>query len=244
MDPLILNCDLGEDEPLELTARLLARVDAASIGCGVHAGSPEKTRATIELALDAGVLIGAHPGLPTEGGRGIARPSLPEFRRLLETQVGRFQACARALGRPADYVKLHGTLYHAVEADRGMGTAYVEFLRQQSPKPAVFALAAGRLAQAAESAGLRVYHEAFADRAYQQDGSLLPRSLPGSVLSANEALERFRRWREQGTVPSVSGECIPLIAGTLCVHGDSPDAIHLLGQLHKLNKNLNPGDDS
>jgi UPF0271 protein len=228
MDPLILNCDLGEDEPLEWTARLLEQVDAASIGCGVHAGSPEKTRATIELALDAGVLIGTHPGLPSEGGRGIACPSLPEFRQLLESQVGRFQACARALGKPVDYVKLHGTLYHAVEADPALGAAYIEFLQQQNPTLAVFALASGRFAQDAESAGLRVYHEAFADRAYLLDGSLLPRSLPGAVLSAKEALERFRRWREQGSMPAVSGQGFPLRADTLCVHGDSPEAIRLL----------------
>lgn len=233
MDPLILNCDLGEDEPLEWTARLLEQVDAASIGCGVHAGSPEKTRTTIELALDAGVWIGAHPGLPTEGGRGIAWPSLPEFRQLLESQVGRFQACAHALGKPVDYVKLHGTLYHAVEADPALGAAYIDFLQQQNPTLAVFALAGGRFAQAAESAGLRVYHEVFADRAYLQDGSLLPRSLPGAVLSAKEALERFRRWREQGSMPANTGTVFPLHADTLCVHGDSPGALELIHSLRR-----------
>lgn len=228
MVPLILNCDLGEDEPLEQTARLVALVGAASICCGVHAGSLEKTRASIALAHEAGVWIGAHPGLPGQGGRGAVWPSVQEFLHLLETQLASFQTCARSLGASTSYLKLHGTLYHAVEADPDLATAYIEFLRQQSPLLAVFARAGGPFAKAAESVGLRVIHEAFADRAYLKDGSLLPRSEANAVLNASAALERFKKWIEQGSMPAGSGRGFPLRADTLCVHSDSPDAIHLL----------------
>ncbi len=234
MDRLILNCDLGEDESLLLTGQLLALVDAANIGCGYHAGSLEKTRATIELAHKAGVLIGAHPGLPTDGGRGDVLPTVSEFQQLLKTQIGSFQQAAQSLGTSAQYIKLHGSLYHAVESDDAFAAAYIDFLKLQPIELAVFALARGRFSKSAEANGLRVYREAFADRAYQADGSLLPRSESQAVLSAAEALQRFRHWREQGRLPINDGGSLHLKADTLCVHGDSQDALRMIQRLHEI----------
>lgn len=231
MARLILNCDLGEDEPLEKTEQLLSLVDAANIGCGVHAGNPEKTRASIKSALEAGVWIGAHPGLAAGGGRGQRWPSADAFRELLETQIGSFREASDSLGARMNYIKLHGTLYHAVEADETLNDTYLDFLMRQSPVPAVFALAGGRFARAAELRGLRVYHEAFADRAYRQDGSLVPRSEINAVLAESAVLPRFREWREQGSMPVISGQGIPLKADTLCVHGDSPGALEMIHAL-------------
>lgn len=233
MGRLILNCDLGEDEPLAQTQQLLSLVDAANIGCGFHAGNADKTRRTIDLALKAGVRIGAHPGLPIEGGRGSALPKPAAFQDLLRMQYDSFQASAHSLGTSAAYIKLHGSLYHAVEADVALAEVFLEFLQAQSPDLAVFALASGSFALAAEAAGLRVYREAFADRAYQLDGSLLPRTENGSVLTAQAALVRFKVWREQGTLPTYCGRRIQLDADTLCVHGDSPDAYNMIRELRQ-----------
>ncbi|MDQ8193831.1 LamB/YcsF family protein [Coraliomargarita sp. SDUM461004] len=231
MADIILNCDLGENEPLARTAQFLSLIDAANIACGVHAGNPEKTQATIKLALQYQVAIGIHPGLPSAGGRGPCSLTAHEFKRLLEVQVGAFQALAARLGTCAEYVKLHGSLYHAVETQPALATVYIDFLLRQSPKLAVMALAHGRLAARAEAAGIRVLHEAFADRDYLSDGSLVPRDEPGAVFTAPEACARLTRWQQSGKWPTRDGAAISLLADTLCVHGDSPDALELVQKL-------------
>ncbi len=234
MGRLILNCDLGEDEPIAQTERILSLVDAVNIGCGFHAGSEKKTRSTIERAFKSGVRIGAHPGLPLDGGRGNELPTPEAFHDLLVTQIGSFQAVARSLGTAAEYIKLHGSLYHAVEAQPDLAEVYVQFLLTQSPKLAVFALAGGSFASLAEAVGIRVYHEAFADRAYQADGTLLPRSKAGAVLDFKQALERIKIWLGQGSMPTHDGQLIELSADTLCVHGDSTGAFKMITELRAL----------
>ena len=152
---------------------------------------------------------------------------------LLEEQVGSFQKAAQSLGASTSYIKLHGTLYHAVEIDKTLADTYIEFLKKRTPTPAIFALADGDFARVAEASGLRVYHEAFADRAYQQDGSLLPRSDARAVLTEAEALQRFRQWKEQGALRTCDGCLIPLKADTLCVHADSPEAMGMIESLRR-----------
>jgi len=243
MARLILNCDLGEDESLAQTDQLLSLVDAASIGCGYHAGSAEKTKATIELALKHGVMIGAHPGLLTGGGRGTTVPSARDFLNLLEIQIGAFRHLAKPLKATIHYIKLHGTLYHAVEAQAELAEVYIQFIKQQSPELALFALSDGRLAKAAEASGLRVYHEAFADRAYRKDATLLPRSHEEAVLTEKDALKRFLTWIEQGAMLTNCGHSIPMKADTLCVHGDSPDALAMIQKIRQLNLRGGAGAD-
>ena len=235
----MLNCDLGENESLEQTEQLLALIDAANIGCGYHAGSPDKTRASIERALKYGVKIGAHPGLALEGGRGQTLPTATEFRDLLEVQIASFQSSTQALGTRASYIKLHGSLYHAVETQPALAAVYIEFLQQQTPAIATFALAAGQFARMASKAGLCVLQEAFADRAYRPDGSLVPRTEQGAVLTHGEAQSRLKIWFQTGQIPTCGGQPITLSADTLCVHGDSPGALKLIrdiGAVLKSNK--------
>jgi len=234
MAEMMLNGDLGENESAERTHLLLGLVDAANIGCGIHAGGPEKTRRTIAMAAAEGLRIGAHPGLGDAGGRGTRLPDAPEFRGLLEEQVGDFLEAAGELGAPVAHLKLHGSLYSAVERDDALAETYLEFLRTV-PELAVFALAEGRFARRAEAAGLRVVHELFGDRAYLADGSLAPRATPGAVIEdAEVAVERMRRWSETGCMETVDGAPIPLRGQTVCVHGDSPGAGKLLSGLKAL----------
>jgi len=235
-DQLIINCDLGENESAEQTRALLALVDAANIGCGLHAGSLENTRWTIRQAQKSAVLIGAHPGLGTEDGRGQTLPTATNFHQLLHDQVGAFRETADALGAKAAYIKLHGSLYHAVERDAVLAESYLNFLRETRQGMAVFSLAGGSFAQRCEAAGIKVFREAFADRAYRPDGSLVPRTEAGAVLAPDIAQERFRHWWATGMMRTQNGESFPLTADTLCVHGDSPGAVQLLQQIRGVNK--------
>jgi UPF0271 protein len=228
MDRLIINCDLGENESAARTSELLALVGAANIGCGVHAGSSAKTRATIGAAHESGVRIGAHPGLGSEAGRGRTLPTPAAFARLLREQFGSFQDAAAQIGAKVDYIKLHGSLYHAVELDSALAKTYLEFLNGDGQGLGVFSLAGGSFVDRCRAVDVRVYEEAFADRAYLQNGSLVPRGEAGAVLGAVAAMQRFRAWRTTGEMPVEGGRSIPLVADTLCVHGDGPDAIPLL----------------
>jgi len=234
MGPILIKCDLGEHEADERTERLLELVDAANICCGVHAGSEAKTRWTIELAAGRNLLIGAHPGLPAEGGRGEALPEPHALRALLDEQVERLLAMAGPLGLRVQYVKLHGSLYHAVERNETYADAYLAWLKARKDRPGVFALAGGAFAPKAEAAGLKVWREAFADRGYWSSGTLVPRGEEGAVLDAENALARFEKWLRRGLMDTVEGGAIALKADTVCVHSDSPDAETLLAGLRNL----------
>lgn len=134
------------------------------------------------------------------------------------------------------HVKLHGILYHAVERNLDLAETYLDFLGQAPQSLAVFSLAGGSLVAAAKARGLEVYQEAFADRDYQSNGSLVPRSEPGALLTAAEAIRRIAIWQDSGKLPIGSAQRIDLSANTLCVHADSTEALVLLQQLRLLFK--------
>ena len=232
MDEMILNCDLGENESAQQTEGLMALVGAANICCGVHAGSPAKTRATLELAQRFGVLVGAHPGLAVAGGRGSEIPSAEAFDQLLREQLGSILQIADEVGVPVNYVKLHGSLYHAVEQHASLAEVYIGCMKALDGSLGVFSLAGGCFAARARAAGLRVWEEAFADRGYMESGQLVPRGEPGAVIqNINTAVERIEQWQRTGKMPTVEGESLHLRAETVCVHSDSPNALELLKAL-------------
>jgi len=234
MGRILINCDLGENETDERTEELLGLLDAANVCCGAHAGSEAKTRRTLEAAVKHNVVIGAHPGLAMEGGRGERLPDPQGFRALLDEQIGNFAMAAEQVAAQLAYVKLHGSLYHAVEMDESYARTYLGFLQSGDANLEVFSLAGGTFASKAEAAGLKVWREAFADRGYRSDGSLVPRTKPGAVLDAESALARFKRWQGSGLMDTVDGGAITLQADTFCVHSDSPDAEALLAGLKNL----------
>lgn len=231
MERFLINCDLGENEPDNLTAALMAGIDAANICCGVHAGGIEKMARTVQLAIRHRVLIGAHPGMATLGGRGPQRPSPETFDALLEHQLEHFRQAVEAAGAAMHHIKLHGTLYHAVEEDEELAEVYLRHLKN-FPGTAVFCLAGGAFAKKARAAALPVFEEIFADRAYGKDATLLPRELPGAVLTdPTEAARRMRKWMLTGLMETADGEAIPIQAHTICVHSDSPSSALLLSML-------------
>jgi UPF0271 protein len=235
MAELLLNCDLGEHESVVQTERLMARIDAANVCCGVHAGSAAKLRSTLELAKRYAVRVGAHPGLAVAGGRGATYPSVAEFDALLCDQLDRFVAVAAAVGVPVSYVKLHGTLYHAVERVPALAEVFLRRMQSMRPTVGVFALAGGTFAPLARASGLRVWEELFADRGYTADGQLVARDQPGAVLDEVAlATQRIQQWLEHGQMVVEGGRAISLAAETLCVHSDSPHALPLLAALRRI----------
>ena len=231
MGRLLLNCDLGEHESARQTQAMLDCVDAANISCGVHAGSLEKTVETLRLAKMCGVKIGAHPGMAAAGGRGPGAPGPDDFAHLLSQQLTTFFDAADALGLQVHHIKLHGSLYSAVEQDAALAAVYLEHLHGFRGVK-VFALAGGSFADLAAAAGVDVIPELFADRGYQANGMLVPRSEPGALIhSVQEAVARMGLWRASGQMPTVDGDPIPLNGATICVHSDSPQALELLRAL-------------
>ncbi|MEM1221161.1 MAG: 5-oxoprolinase subunit PxpA [Verrucomicrobiota bacterium] len=231
MGGLIINCDLGENESDAQTGELLAEVDAANICCGVHAGSPEKTAFTIQLAEKMGVKIGAHPGLSQAAGRGSVDIDAGGFGELLEIQVGGFFQLATSLGVSVHHLKLHGALYHVVEKDPALRASLFDWMASR-PDLVLFCLAGGACQHTAETMGRSVMGEIFADRAYNKNGSLVPRSEVGALIEdADHAVDRFMHWQQSGEMPCLDGAQISLRAQTVCVHSDSPNSLQLLKRL-------------
>ena len=228
MERLIINCDLGEHEAPELTQALMARVDAVNICCGIHAGSRARTEACLLQAQAAGRMILAHPGLATAGGRGEAQPTVAEFRSILEQQIMSFLTTAARYAVSVYGIKLHGTLYHLVERSVEHLTAYIDFVRQNCPDLVISALAGGRCVARAHGSGLSAMDEIFFDRAYTARGSLLPRSECGAILGPQPAWERYQHWQQTQQMRAQCGTHFLLPAQTICVHGDSPDALAML----------------
>lgn len=231
MGTIIINCDLGENESDAQTNRMLDRIDAANICCGMHAGSEAKTRRTMQLAAKKGVLIGAHPGLAAAGGRGGELPDADDFRELLQSQLQGFIAFADKIETWVSYVKLHGSLYHAVEVNEALADIYLNILKHTGAGLGVTALAGGAFQKKARQTGLVVREEIFADRGYRADGSLVPRHEAGALLEVDTALSRFEKWLRSGLMDTVEGSAIELRADTICVHADSDGSETLLAGL-------------
>jgi UPF0271 protein len=230
-----LNCDLGESFGpwrMGLDEQVIRFITSASIACGFHAGDPETMRRTVRLAEAGGVAIGAHPGFPDLRGFGrralAASPS--EVRDDLVYQVGALTAFTRP--KKLQHVKPHGALYNMAVPGGELARAIGEAVLEVDPSLILVALAGSRWADEAERMGLRVAREAFADRAVLADGTLVPRSRPGAVVhDASEVVERTLRLVTEGTVVAVTGEIVEMRADTVCLHGDTPDAVGLAAAL-------------
>ena len=227
-----LNADVGESNGgLSVADRdLIPFLSSASIACGVHAGDPLTTQATLAYAAAAGVAVGAHPGLADrEGfGRRVFDVSPAEAEALVALQVEALAGLAAREGVTLRHVKVHGALYAMASRDPALGAAVARAVAAVDAGLRLFAPAASAMARAAEDAGLRVVREAFADRGYEADGSLTPRGRPGAVLDdpavvARRAVAMVR----DGVVEAAGGGEVALGVDTLCLHGDTPGAAAL-----------------
>ena len=225
---LKLNADLGEHEPPARTRALMRLIDLANVACGGHAGTAASMKRAVRLAIEHRVAVGAHPGLAADFGRGVAEISEEQFKVLVIEQTGALAAVAEGLDAALHHVKLHGALYHAVERSEALARCYVDLVRSRYGGLKVVALAGGRVVDLCRDSGVETLPEAFAERGYCEDGTLVPRGQPGDLIVDPRAVaERVRMLSEVGCVAANSGRLVRVAAQTICVHSDTPNATRI-----------------
>lgn len=214
-------------------AALLDVVTSANIACGGHAGDAETMRHACDAALERGVRIGAHPGYADRENFGRTELGLEngEIVEQVSEQIVRLEQIAAAAGGEVTHVKPHGALYHRALRDDELAAALAELIAGLASPPVVLAPASGALVDAARARGLRCAAEGFADRAYDAAGLLVPRDQPGSILGAEDAVAQALRLAREGSVIANDGTVLPLDVESICLHGDTPGAIDLAGEL-------------
>jgi UPF0271 protein len=221
-----LNADLGEG--MDDDDALLAIVSSANIACGGHAGDAVTMARTLRAAAAHGVAAGAHPSFEDREHFGRRELDLPPalVRMQVLRQLDAIAGIAVREGVQLRHVKAHGALYNRAAREPALAQALAETVREFDPRLAFYALAGSALARAGRDAGLVTVEEVFADRAYRTDGSLVPRGEPGAVLhDAGAIAARAVRMVREGVVTAADGGRVKLAAGTICVHGDTPDAV-------------------
>ena len=234
-----LNCDMGESfgrYRIGADEAMMQYITSANIACGYHAGDPLVMDRTVRLAAKHGVGVGAHPGFPDlmGFGRRAMQLSPAEIENYILYQIGALAAFARAAGVELVHVKPHGALYNVAAKDVELARAIVHGIARFSKELVVVCPAASAMIEAAEEEGLCAAQEGFADRVYNQDGTLQSRKEPGSVIhDPQRAAERAVAMVRDGVVVAHTGEKIPLRVDTICIHGDTPAAVQIAQAIRK-----------
>ena len=236
-----LNCDLGESfgaYKIGSDESVIPYITSANVACGFHAGDPLVMRKTVALCKENGVSVGAHPGFPDlmGFGRRNMNASPNEVYSYIVYQVGALRAFLFASGMTLDHVKPHGALYNMAAKDSALADAICTAVADSTPSgektPRLLCLAGSEMCRSAERAGLLYTSEVFADRAYEDDGTLVARSKPGAVITdENLALDRCVRMIKDGVVTSVNGKDISIRADSICVHGDNAHALEFVKKI-------------
>jgi 5-oxoprolinase (ATP-hydrolysing) subunit A len=225
-----LNCDMGESYGVYTIGddgRIMPWISSANIACGFHGGDPKVMEHTVAMAKNHQVAVGAHPGYPDLLGFGRRRLETfsGEIRSYMVYQMGALAAFAKVHGIRLQHVKPHGALYNLAALDERTAEEVIAAVRSFDPEVILVTLAGSLCAEMATAAGLRVACEAFPDRAYQNNGQLVPRSVPGAVIHDPEVIgARAAKLVTSSAVTSIDGQEIAVQADTLCLHGDAPDA--------------------
>ena len=226
-----LNCDLGESFgrfKLGEQEEILQYVTSANIACGFHSGDPTVMRETVKLAIDNGVKIGAHPGLPDLNGFGRREMAISpqEGYDMVVYQIGALQGFLATFNEEMQHVKPHGALYNMAAKDQALAEAIAQAVYDVSPSLVLFGLADSELTRAGEKLGLQTAHEFFADRTYQADGSLTSRSQKDAMITDREqSAAQVIRAVKEGKVLSRQRTEVALRADTVCIHGDGEHAL-------------------
>lgn len=226
-----LNCDLGEsfgNYTCGMDAEVIPHISSANVACGFHASDPLVMSKTVTLARQHHVAVGAHPGFPdlVGFGRRNMNVSPAELKAMVQYQIGALQAFCKAQGAVLQHVKPHGAMYNMAAKDRKLADAICEAIKEINPQLILLGLSGSQMLAAAEEQGLPWASEVFADRAYEDDGSLTPRALPGSVITDEEqAIARILQMVQEGTVTARSGKTIAIRADSICLHGDGVKAV-------------------
>lgn len=234
-----LNCDLGEsfgNYKLGMDEAVLPYISSANVACGFHASDPLVMMNTVKMAVENNTAVGAHPGYPdlVGFGRRNMTVSFDEAKSMVMYQIGALDAFCKANGIEMQHVKPHGAMYNMAGKDAGLAKAICEGIREINPNLILLGQDGSELAKAAKAAGLAVAAEVFADRAYEEDGSLVARSKPGAMITdEDEAIARVLRMVKEGKVTAITGKDIAIKADSICVHGDGPKALEFVKKIRE-----------
>jgi UPF0271 protein len=237
-----INCDMGESTHLwgydiEKDKLLLSYVSSINLACGYHAGDAHTMYALAEAAVGTGVAIGAHPGFPDRDNFGrtemVLSPSA--IYELVIYQLGALDAFLKVLHSRLHHVKPHGALYNMAAKDETMAEVICKAVYDYDSQLVLYGLSGSKLIQAATATGLKTRSEVFADRTYQDDGHLTPRTHPQALLSSTEqALQQVLQMVQTQSVTSLNGKLVPLVAETVCVHSDSLHALSFVKEIGRM----------
>lgn len=226
-----LNCDLGESfgtYKLGQDEEMLEFVTSVNIACGYHAGDPKTMRETVELAVKRQIGIGAHPGFPDLNGFGRRNMDLSsqEIYDILIYQISALEGFVRISGGTLQHVKPHGALYNMASTNQTLADAIAKAVYDLNPSLILYGLSGSELIKAGSRIGLRTASEVFADRTYQEDGTLTSRRLPEAMIKDDQsAVQQVLRMVKESRVISTQDSEIPIKAETVCIHGDGPNAL-------------------
>jgi UPF0271 protein len=227
-----LNADVGE--AVGQDPALMPHITSANVACGIHAGDPAVMRETVILAREHGVAVGAHPSFPDREAFGRRDLQLPprQIEDMVVSQIEALAAIAASEGVRLQHVKPHGALFNVAVHDRSVADAIARATASVDQALILFGLPASQLLAAGRAAGLQTACEAFADRAYRPDGTLVPRTQPGAVIEdAAEVLSRVAAIALDRAVIAIDGTRVPITVDTICVHGDTPGAADLAARI-------------
>ncbi|WP_024291110.1 LamB/YcsF family protein [Lacrimispora indolis] len=239
MPVIDLNCDLGESfgaYKMGLDEEVLPYVTSANIACGFHGGDPLVMEKTVALCKKYGVRAGAHPGFPDLVGFGRRNMSLSpkEVKASVMYQIGALKAFCNGAGIRLCHLKPHGALYNMAAKDYELAKAICQAVKEVDNSLILLALSGSEMLRAAKDTGLLAASEVFADRAYQSDGSLVPRSREGALIEDEDlAVRRVIRMAKEGVVESIDGSTISIEADSVCVHGDGVKALEFVKKIRE-----------
>ncbi|MDQ0126613.1 UPF0271 protein [Pseudomonas lini] len=245
MPTIDINSDLGESFgawSMGDDAAMLDVVTSANVACGFHAGDPAGILRTLKAAAAKNVTIGAHVAYPDKVGFGRRNMDVASDELTADViyQIGALQGLAKAAGTCVRYVKPHGALYNTIAHDRRQALAVIEAIRAIDSNLILVALAGSSLIELARNEGLQCIAEAFADRAYTPQGTLVSRREPGAVLHDPKLVaQRMLRLVEDGTIEAIDGSLTRIQADSICVHGDSPAAVEMARELRRVLEQAN-----
>jgi len=232
-----LNCDLGESfgaYTLGMDEQVIEYISSANIACGYHASDPVVMQKTIRMAKKNGISVGAHPGMPDLLGFGRRNMNISpsEAKVYVQYQIGALYAFCKAAGIPLSHVKPHGALYNMAGKDYKLAKAICEGIFEFDSDLILLALSGSEMMRAAKDTGLKAAKEVFADRAYEEDGSLVARTKPGAMITDEDlAIQRVIRMIQEGKVTAITGKDILIEADSICVHGDGVKALEFVKKI-------------
>lgn len=232
-----LNCDLGEsfgNYKCGLDEEVIKYISSANIACGFHASDPLVMAKTVAMAKEYGVSAGAHPGYPDLVGFGRRNMNIApkEVKAMVQYQVGALMAFCKANGIKMQHVKPHGAMYNMAGKDEALAAAICEGIYEVDPELILLGLSGSQMLIAAKKTGLKSAKEVFADRAYEEDGSLVARTKEGAVITDEEiAINRVISMVKHGRVTAITGKEIAVEADSICVHGDGVKAVEFVKKI-------------